>query len=255
MLNSELSRGFPVLDVQSEAVASRPPTGTAGPESIRTRAEAVAAVAAAHASQVDVEARFPSESIAAVKAQRLLGIAVPSALGGEGASIGDVMDVCYRLGRSCASTGMIYAMHQIKVACILRHYRGNEWHAQALRRLCAEQLLLASSTTEGQGGGNVRASEAPVERTGSNIALERKATVISYGASADGIVTTARRAPDAPASDQVLVVLLKNDYTLERLSGWDTMGMRGTCSAGFKLRARALAEQILPDAYEKIHAQ
>ena len=43
-----------------------------------------------------------------------------------------------------------------------------------LRRLCAEQLLLASSTTEGQGGGNVRSSEAPVEyHDGERISLER----------------------------------------------------------------------------------
>ena len=122
-------------------------------------------------------------------------------------------------------------------------------------RLCAEQLLLASSTTEGQGGGNVRASEAPVERNGSRISLERRATVISYGADADGIVTTARRAADAPASDQVLIVFLKSDYSLERLGGWDTMGMRGTCSAGFTLKGSGVAEQILPDPYDKIHAQ
>jgi alkylation response protein AidB-like acyl-CoA dehydrogenase len=87
------------------------------------------------------------------------------------------------------------------------------------------------------------------------VTLERKATVISYAMEADGIVTTARRAPDAAASDQVLLVLLKRDYTLERLQSWDTLGMRGTHSEGFTLRARAPAQQILPDPYEKIHPQ
>jgi len=52
----------------------------------------------------------------------------------------------------------------------------------------------------------------------------------------------------------VLVVFLKDDYTLERLNGWDALGMRGTCSAGFKLVATGLREQILPEAYEKIHS-
>ena len=61
--------------------------------------------------------------------------------------------------------------------------------------------------------------------------------MISYGEHADGIVTTARRAADAASSDQVLVVFLKEDYSLERLIDWDTLGMRGTCSAGFKLKA------------------
>jgi acyl-CoA dehydrogenase len=150
---------------------------------------------------------------------------------------------------------MIYAMHQIMVACLVRHRRNEIWHAQLLRSLCARQLLLASSTTEGRGGGNLRSSEAPIERNGSEITLERRATVISYGANADGIVTTARRSADAPASDQVLVAFLKKDYSLEQLLEWDTLGMRGTCSAGFTLKGCGRADQVLPDAYEKIHAQ
>jgi acyl-CoA dehydrogenase len=31
--------------------------------------------------------------------------------------------------------------------------------------------------------------------------------------------------------------------------------MRGTCSAGFELKASAAAEQVFPEAYDKIHAQ
>ncbi|MDE2347618.1 MAG: acyl-CoA/acyl-ACP dehydrogenase, partial [Gammaproteobacteria bacterium] len=156
---------------------------------------------------------------------------------------------------ACASTGLIYAMHQVKMACVVRHFHGSETLAAILRRIAADQLLLASSTTEGQAGGNVRASEAPIMRDGGEITLERQATVISYGAEADGLVTTARRGADAPASDQVLVVLLKNDYSLEWIQGWDTLGMRGTRSNGFVLRARAPADQVMAEPYEKIHAQ
>jgi len=222
---------------------------------IRAAADAVAAVAAQDAAAVDRDSRFPAAAFAAAREHRLLGIQVPQRLGGEGAELAQMLQVAYKLGRACASTGMVFAMHQIKVACIVRHNHGNPWHESMLRRLCAEQLLLASSTTEGTGGGNVRASEAPIERIGEErIRLERRATVISYGAEADGIVTTARRAPDSPASDQVLAVFLKSDYVLEPLVGWDTLGMRGTSSRGFTLRANGLPEQLLPDAYEKIHA-
>ena len=223
---------------------------------LMTRASNVAAVAARHATAVDSAARFPAESFQAVKAERLLGIQVPVSLGGEGASISDVADVCYQLGQACASTGMIFAMHQIKVACVRRHMGDNGTLQRMLRRLCAEQLLLASSTTEGQGGGNIRSSEAPVEHhEGGRITLERKASVISYGAYADGVVTTARRAADAAASDQVLVAFFKSDYTLTRLQGWDALGMRGTCSEGYTLKANASAEQILPEPYENIHSR
>jgi acyl-CoA dehydrogenase len=224
-------------------------------EALKARTDCVVAAAADNAAAVDREACFPEAAIAAARAQRLLGIMVPRDLGGEGAGLFDVADICYRLAHACSSTAMIYAMHQIMVACLIRHGRGGSWRECFLRRLCAEQLLLASSTTEGRGGGNIRASEAPIVRTGARVGLERRATVISYGAEADAIVTTARRSADAPASDQVLVAFAKEDYSLEPLVAWDTLGMRGTCSAGFTLRATGDGDQILPDPYEKIHVQ
>src|SRR5690349_3646867 len=88
---------------------------------LHERAEAAAAVAAKSAASVDSGARFPEEAINAARQQRLMGIMVSPELGGEGAGLPQVVDVCYRLGRACASTGMIYAMHQIMVACVLRH--------------------------------------------------------------------------------------------------------------------------------------
>jgi acyl-CoA dehydrogenase len=101
----------------------------------------------------------------------------------------------------------------------------------------------------------VRNSAAPIDGHESRITLERQATVISYGEAADGIVTTARRSPDAASNDQVLVAFLKEDYQLKRLNGWDAFGMRGTCSEGFTLVASGSTEQILPVGYDKIHAQ
>ena len=219
------------------------------------RAQRVAAVAALHADVVDREGRFPQDALAAAKEEGLLGLMVPAHLGGEAASLADVADVCYALGAACASSGMIYAMHQVKVACIVDHCSDSPWHQDLLRRLAREQLLFASSTTEGKKGGDVRSSEAAVQRDGDRFTLTRDASVISYGEYADAIVTTARRNEEADGADQVLVALMKGQYSLERTMNWETLGMRGTCSAGFTLKAEAGAEQILPTAYEAIHAR
>jgi acyl-CoA dehydrogenase len=219
------------------------------------RARTVAQIAKENAAAVDAEGRFPSQAFAEIRKQRLLGAMVPKALEGEGASLSEIVDVCYILGQACGSTGLIYAMHQVKMGCIVRHIKGNAAVERILRRIATEQLLMASSTTEGQAGGNIRASEAAIERHDDQVTLERKATVISYAIDADGIVTTARRSADAASSDQVLLVLLKPDYTLERLNVWDALGMRGTSSEGFTLRVKASAEQIMAEPYEKIHTQ
>jgi acyl-CoA dehydrogenase len=222
---------------------------------LQSRAALVAAAAAENADTVDRLARFPSEALRAAREQRLLGILVPPELGGEGANVSDVVDICYILGRACGATGMIFAMHQIMAAILVRHARNNTWHSQLLRKLSAEQMLIASSTTEGQGGGDLRSSSSAVEQKGSRMTLVKAATVISYGAHADAILTTARRCSDALPSDQVLVAIVKDDYQLEPIMEWDTLGMRGTCSSGFMLRGSGEVAQVLPDPYVKIQTE
>jgi acyl-CoA dehydrogenase len=209
-------------------------------------------IAAAHAEAVDREGRFPHEAMAALRAERLLGAMVPVELGGEGAGLGEIAEMAHALGRHCGSTAMVFAMHQIQVACLLRHGRGSPFHARLLARLAAEQLLLASATSEAGVGGDVRASVCAVEAAGERLRLAKNAIVISYGEQADGVLATARRAPDAPPGDQVLIVALRPDYRLERTSGWDAMGMRGTCSDGFWLHVDAPADRLLPEPYVDI---
>ncbi|CCE07469.1 putative acyl-CoA dehydrogenase [Bradyrhizobium sp. STM 3843] len=219
------------------------------------RMSAVAAQAAAEADEVDRQARFPKAAIDAARQQKLLGMQIPVEFGGFGASVQDIAEVCYTLGRACASTAMIFAMHQTKVACLVRHGRGNAHIEALMRRIASEQLLLASSTTEGQNGGNIRASAAAISQSGDEISLLRDATVISYGAEADGLVTIARRADDAAASDQVLLALTVDDYSLKPTLGWETLGMRGTCSKGFELKVHCPADRVFPESYDRIHVQ
>jgi acyl-CoA dehydrogenase len=243
------------VDLQSPKNRRARSDESANAPNFAARAEKAAEVALAHAEAVDREARFPREAFQAIREQKLLGMLIPREQGGEGARAGDVADVCAILAASCASTGMIFAMHQVKVACLVRHARGNPWQLEFQRKLARHEWLLASSTTEGNTGGDIRSSEAPIRLEGARVALTRDASVISYGAYADGIVTTARRAEDAASSDQVLVAFHKDDYTLEQTRGWDTLGMRGTCSMGYILRAEGEADQVLPEPYERIHNQ
>ncbi len=222
---------------------------------IVARAKRVGSVAAAHASDVDRNSRFPAEAIGALKAERLLSIMIPKVLGGEGATTAQICEVCAILGQNCSSTAMIFAMHQIKLSSLVAHGVEANWHRDFMQTIARDQLLLASATTEGGIGGDLRNSICAVERHGDSFSLAKDATVISYGSVADAILVTARANPDAPSSDQVMVVAVKGQYTLDRTSLWDTLGMRGTCSEGFKFNCTAPVEQILPKPFAEIAAQ
>ncbi|KVK83887.1 acyl-CoA dehydrogenase [Burkholderia ubonensis] len=215
-------------------------------------AQAVAQIAAQHADTVDREARCPHEAIEAMRARRLLGAMVPVRLGGASASLAAVASACSILGEACASAAMVFAMHQIQVACIVDHARDDDWHMQFMQRLVQHQWLLASATSEEGVGGNLRASQCALDAMDGGFRLRKTAPTISYGEYADGILATARRDADAAPSDQVLVTLLRDGYTLTRRGGWDTLGMRGTCSNGFDVDANGTTAQCLPVPFSQI---
>ena len=224
-------------------------------QSLKARASRVATIAAVYADEVDKEGRFPHEAIEAMKAEKLLGIQIPVACGGEGRSTSEIAELCTIIAQACAASAMIFAMHQIKVSSLVSHGTEAEWHRGFMRKVCDAQMLLGSATTEGGIGGNLRNSICAIEVEGDRCRLEKDATVISYGKHADAILITSRAHKDAPPTDQVMTVFLKDQYTLEQTHVWDTMGMRGTCSDGFLFRGEAPAVQILPKPFAEIAAQ
>jgi acyl-CoA dehydrogenase len=211
-------------------------------------------VAAPAADDVDRLARFPVEAVDALRSERLLSAFVPTQRGGAGVTLGQLAGVTTALARHCASTAMIFAMHQMQVACVVRHGRSPEL-LRFLEELADRQLLLASATTELGVGGDIRTSLCAVEEQDGRFRLEKQAPVISYGAHADGVLATARRSPDSPPSDQVLALCRAPGLLLEETSGWDTLGFRGTCSLGFKLIAEGDAACILSDPFADIASQ
>ncbi len=234
------------------AHVAQPRPAPAGGQALFDAARQAASVAVQHADQVDRDAAFPAQAVEALRAERLLGAMVPASHGGGGATLETIAGICRILGASCSATGMIYAMHQIQVACVVEHGLGSAWHGPFLERIASGQLLLASATSEEAIGGALRTSGCAVNEEGGRFHLLKMAPTISYGAHADGILITARRHADASPADQVLVCAEKSGYTLQNPTGWDTLGMRGTCSNGFRLEATGDPAQVLPVPFGEI---
>lgn len=210
-------------------------------------------VIAPHAVEVDRDARFPHEAFAALKSHKYLTSYVPLEHGGMGLNVAEIGRMCEVLGQYCASTAMVFAMHQIQVACIVHHALGSPFFQSYVREMVERQYLLASATTELGIGGDVRSSICAVLVDGDRFTLDKQTPVISYGASADAILVTCRKSAEASPSDQAQVLVRKADCTLTRLAPWDTLGFRGTCSEGFTLKSQGAVEQILPQPYADIH--
>lgn len=209
-------------------------------------------IAATYADDVDEHARFPTESIEALRISGLLAAAVPEARGGAGLSLEQVASVVTSLARGCASTALVYAMHQLQLLCLCRHGHTPEIEA-FLREAAVRGLLVASSTTEsGTPGGNTRRSVCALEGDHERYRLVKDSPVISYGQEADAILATARASDQVPANEQVMVLCVPGSFELSRTSTWSSLGMRGTCSHGFVLESEGTREFVLTDSFDVI---
>jgi acyl-CoA dehydrogenase len=213
-------------------------------------------VAAPNADDVDRNARFPSETVAALREQGALSAFVPTELGGAGVSLDAIAQACFELGRRCGASAMVFAMHQIQVVTLVRHLPDGGWHEEYLRDVVRSQRLIASVTSEVGTGGDMGRSVAAVTPTESGtVTFEKQAPTVSYGRYADDLLTTLRRAPDAEPSDQVVALTRSEQVRLEPMGTWDPLGMRGTCSPGYVVRAELLPEQVLPTPFNRVMAE
>jgi acyl-CoA dehydrogenase len=212
-------------------------------------------VALPNAALADRAAAFPTQTFEALRRKGMLGLMVPKSLGGQEMELRKIANLCAILAGACGASGMIYAMHQIKLSSLVAHGMQTDYHRALMRDVAAKQLLIASSTTEAGIGGDLRISNCAIETTGDRVSLTKQASVLSYATEADIIMATARRSPASAGSDQVLIALRRDDYQLQRTAEWNTLGMRGTCSEGFLLTATAGAEQIFPKPFHEIAVQ
>jgi acyl-CoA dehydrogenase len=166
--------------------------------------------------------------------------------------------MCEALGQRCASSAMVFAMHQVQVACLVRHGRkgSTAFFNDYLAQLAREQRLIASVTSEAGVGGSVRTSICPIEsQADGSCQVHKEGTVVSYGEAADDLLITVRRHAEAAASDQALVLVRKPQCDMRLTGTWDAMGMRGTCSPAYQITARFQPEQIVPAPFADINAQ
>src|SRR5438094_2536241 len=101
---------------------------------------------AARAAGHDADDTFVAENFAELRRRRLFSAAVPVELGGGGASHAELCEVLRTLAHACSSTALAFSMHTHQVLIPVWRWRHDRAPVDGfLRRLAAEELILASS--------------------------------------------------------------------------------------------------------------
>ncbi len=227
------------------SASSDPKSVPVGPRLLEIAERIGEMIAGPAAYDVDLNARFPSEAVQALKDEGVLSALVPVELGGMGARLTDVSNAIRALSRHCAATGSVLAMHNEQLFLLLR-FGATPALQGLLNEVVEKQLLIANANSEVGLGGDVMRSIAALEPEGDGWRFDKQALAASYGRHSDLILSTSRRSPDAAETDQAVALLRTADFSLEDTTGWDTLGLRGTCSSGLHITGHVTSDDLFP---------
>ena len=89
---------------------------------------------------------FVAQNYEELKTARLMGLAVPRELGGDGLDARALADVLRRMAPACASTALAFSMHNQAVASLAWHWRHQKAPVSSvLRRIARDQLAVATT--------------------------------------------------------------------------------------------------------------
>jgi len=193
---------------------------------------------AATAAEVDREARFPTESIAALRAAGLLGFGLDATYDGPGGGPTEVVAVVESVAGACASTGMIFTMHVVATQTLLAGTDGpaDGVKADVLRAIAAGEHLATLAYSERGSRSHFWAQVSRAIPDGDGVIMSADKSWVTSAGHADSYVT-ASGAPgsDDPTSTELYLIDARASG-IEVLGGFDGLGMRGNASSPVAFR-------------------
>jgi alkylation response protein AidB-like acyl-CoA dehydrogenase len=183
-------------------------------------------VLAEHAARHDAEGSWVHESYEHLRDAGMLALAVPTELGGMGATIRQTAMVMRELAHYCGSTALAMSMHQhVTNFTAWRYRRGLPGAEATLRRIADDRIVLVST-----GGADfVRPRGEAVKVDGGYKVSGRK--IFGSQSPAGAVMATMFPLEDPERGLRVLnMAVPMNDPGVTVHDNWNTLGMRGTAS-------------------------
>jgi alkylation response protein AidB-like acyl-CoA dehydrogenase len=198
-----------------------------------------------HASDVDREARFPEESIAALAKEGLLGLCVPSQLGGLGQGPRAFVAVAEELARGCSSTAMVFVMHVSAQQAIASSSTLKSRDA-ILKEIAAGKHLTTLALSEKGSRSHFWAPVSQLKETADGWTTRAHKSWVTSARKADSYVSTAQKPGAAsPLESTCYLVRPKGQKTVTIPSAFDGLGLRGNDSSPVSLEDYAVGKDDL----------
>lgn len=190
------------------------------------------------AVRYDLEASFPWENFADLKAAGLLGLCVPTEFGGLGASFADYARVSAEIGRYCGSTALTFNMHNATMLWAgpisdLLDFTAEERALHHRRRgvlfrgVVEDGTIHSQPFSEGISAGATSGVHTKAEPVEGGFRVTGRKIFASLSGAANRYNVTCQ----APGEPFIRLLSIPADAEgIQIVGDWDPLGMRGTVS-------------------------
>ena len=186
---------------------------------------------AARAAKHDAEGTFVAENFQEMRDSKLFSAAIPTELGGGGATHAEMCEALRELAHYDSATALSFAMHSHLLATLNFRVRNNMMPSSepALRKIAAEELVSTGGSDWLDGSGELTKVEDGFRFTGRKI--------FGSGSPAGDLLLTMGVYDDPESGPTVMHFAVNmHDDGVTVLQDWDTLGMRGTGSNSVQIK-------------------
>jgi len=182
------------------------------------------------ARQNDKDARFSSEAIAALGPARLLGIMLPTEMGGSALGPRTFAAVIATIAEADASAAMVYLMH-VSATATIAAARPDATVAQTLKDIAAGKHLTTLAFSEAGSRSHFWAPVSRAKRNAAGVHLTAKKSWVTSAGHAQSYVVSALSPESGGPTDSTLYLVASGTAGLSVAGPWDGLGMRANASA------------------------
>jgi len=229
------------------------PARLADPAAAVAAAQQLATPLAKRAADHDREGRFPAADFDDLRSAGLLGLMVPTRLGGPGAGFRDYAEVAMVLAAGNGSTALIFNMHASVTGALAgtpddlaRALGVPESYFEMRDRVLAAAVdgsLYAVAMSERGAGSRLSQLTTSYEPVDGGYRIRGSKTFVSAAGHADGYLVAARRVDADPAVLSHFIVPAGAGLRVEQT--WDSLGMRATGSNELHIDATVPEDALL----------
>ncbi len=203
------------------------------------------------AAEVDADCRWPVHSLRALGDAGLLGLQVPSELGGLGQGLLGLCVITETIARACPSSALCYGMHCVATAVIAAKATEHQ-REHYLREIAAGQHITTLALSERGTGAHFYLPETRLDADGEDFLVDGTKQFVTNGDHADSYVVSTVAA-GAEAGDFSCLIVDQGSAGMNWLEPWAGFGMRGNSSRPLQLdRVRVPARNLLGEPGDQV---